>query len=259
MVFLLLLAFQKSYLRRGFITFSFLALCQHFVSWSSILGTIHTPVHLHPRRVRATPSLIFFLCCGLLWKGEKSFCYLQELTWTAHTLVGSGCAVHSFQQCVQSYPTSVPLCSFSTSYTGAIRTEHSATVTTTLKNKFSLLNVPFQDLIRLEFIHIFNIFKTTGTLSFTFQPQHAVWCNIRHAQAAPEAPLYPSCRVTEISLLIRCPYCSKSKYSPEECESCAAVRSAGTEVFLSHVPGTNALHTGHYIAASSLIFTAESV
>lgn len=46
----------------------------------------------------------------------------------------------------------------------------------------------------------------TGTLSFTFHQQHAAWCNIRHTQAAPEAPLYPSCRVTKISLLIRCPF-----------------------------------------------------
>lgn len=99
----------------------------------------------------------------------------------------------------------------------------------------------------------------TGTLSFTFQQQHAVQCNIRHTQAAPEAPLYPSCRVTKISLLIRCPYCSKSKYSPKECENCATVHSAGTEVFLSHVPGTNTFHTGHYVAASSVIFTAELV
>lgn len=84
-------------------------------------------------------------------------------------------------------------------------------------------------------------------------------CNIRHTQAAPEAPLYPSCRVTKISLLIRCPYCGKSKHSPKECESCAAVHSVGIELFLSHVPGTNASHTGHYVAASSVIFTAELV
>lgn len=99
----------------------------------------------------------------------------------------------------------------------------------------------------------------TGTLSFTFQQQHAVQCNIRHTQAAPEAPLYPSCRVTKISLLIRCPYCRKSKYSPKECGNCATVHSAGTEVFLSHVPGTNTFHTGHYVAANSVIFTAELV
>lgn len=40
-------------------------------------------------------------------------------------------------------PASVPLCSFSTSYTRAIETEHSATVTITLKNKFSLLKCSF--------------------------------------------------------------------------------------------------------------------
>lgn len=142
----------------------------------------------------------------------------------------------------------------------AVETEHSATVTVTLKNKCSLSKFSFPR-SHQAWIHkyIKYIFKMTGTLSFTFHQQHAVWCNIRHTQAAPEAPLYPSCRVTKISLLIRCPCCSKSKYSPKECESSAAVHSAGTEVFLPHMPGTNAFHITHYIAVSSVIFTAELV
>lgn len=105
-------------------------------------------------------------------------------------------------------------------------------------------------------MHVSNRSKMTGTLSFIFYQQHTMQCDIRHTQTAPEALLYLSRRVTKISVLIGCLYYSKSKYSLKEHRSCAFGRS---NILLPHVLCTNTFCAVHYIAASSVIFTAELV
>jgi len=40
----------------------------------------------------------------------------------------------------------------------------------------------------MKFIHVSNISKMTGTLSFIFYQQRAMQCDIKHTPTAPEAP-----------------------------------------------------------------------